>query len=49
MDYQAIIKSLVPLGYTVTRQTDSHIRITTELNGQHHITIPAHDLLKSGL
>ncbi|WP_349680607.1 type II toxin-antitoxin system HicA family toxin [Flavihumibacter sp. UBA7668] len=26
----------------------SHIRLTTEQNGQHHITIPHHDPLKIG-
>jgi predicted RNA binding protein YcfA (HicA-like mRNA interferase family) len=30
-------------GYEITRQTGSHIRLTTQENGQHHITIPAHD------
>ena len=36
------------LGYQVTRQTGSHIRLTTMRNGEHHITIPAHDPLKVG-
>ncbi len=44
----ALIKYLKPYGYIVTRQTGSHIRLTTELNGQHHITIPHHDPLKIG-
>ena len=39
-----LIKNLKPLGYIVTRQTGSHIRLSTEQNGQHHITIPQHDL-----
>ena len=30
-------------GYEVTRQTGSHLRLTTEVNGEHHITIPNHD------
>jgi predicted RNA binding protein YcfA (HicA-like mRNA interferase family) len=34
--------------YTPTRQTGSHIRLTTSLNGQHHLTIPNHDSLKLG-
>jgi len=45
---QDLIKYLKPYGYTVTRQTGSHIRITTEQKGQHHITIPNHDPLKIG-
>jgi predicted RNA binding protein YcfA (HicA-like mRNA interferase family) len=36
------------LGYQATRQTGSHIRLTTQRNGEHHITIPAHDALKVG-
>lgn len=43
-----LIKYLKPYGYVVTRQAGSHIRITTEQNGQHHITIPNHDPLKIG-
>ncbi len=43
-----LIKYLKPYGYEVTRQTGSHIRVTTEQNGQHHITIPHHDPLKIG-
>jgi predicted RNA binding protein YcfA (HicA-like mRNA interferase family) len=45
---QDLIKYLKPYGYIVTRQTGSHIRITTEQKGQHHITIPNHDPLKIG-
>lgn len=36
-------------GYEITRQTGSHIRLTSEIKGtQHHITIPAHSVLKIG-
>ena len=45
---QDLIKYLKPYGYIVTRQTGSHIRITTEQKGQHHITIPNHNPLKIG-
>ncbi len=48
LDYQEIIKILTPFGYTVTRQTGSHIRLTTVQNGEHHITIPAHRPVKIG-
>ncbi|MFM7485509.1 MAG: type II toxin-antitoxin system HicA family toxin [Cytophagales bacterium] len=41
-------KLLKKLGYTVTRQTGSHIRLTTEQNGQHHITIPNHRSIRIG-
>lgn len=36
-------------GYEVTRQTGSHIRLTSAANvREHHVTIPAHDPLKVG-
>jgi predicted RNA binding protein YcfA (HicA-like mRNA interferase family) len=43
-----LIKILAPLGYKASRQTGSHIRLTTLENGQHHITIPNHDPIKIG-
>ena len=36
-------------GYQVTRQTGSHIRLTTQQNGEHHISIPSHKELRIGL
>ncbi|UCH61508.1 MAG: type II toxin-antitoxin system HicA family toxin [Anaerolineales bacterium] len=32
----------------MTRQTGSHLRLTTQLNGEHHITIPQHKDLRLG-
>ena len=43
-----LIKSLRPLGYSVTRQTGSHIRLTTEEKGTHHVTIPNHNPIRIG-
>ena len=43
-----LVTALKQLGYTQTRQRGSHIRLTTKLNGQHHITIPNHQPLKPG-
>ncbi len=43
-----LIKSLKLYGYSITRQSGSHIRLSTEKNGQHHITIPNHDPIKIG-
>lgn len=43
-----LVKALKSLGYEVTRQTGSHIRLTTSENGTHHITIPDHDPLRLG-
>lgn len=35
-------------GYQVTRQTGSHMRLTTLQGGEHHITIPRHKPLRVG-
>lgn len=43
-----LIKALSRLDYQVTRQTGSHIRLTTQRNGKHSITVPAHDPIKIG-
>jgi predicted RNA binding protein YcfA (HicA-like mRNA interferase family) len=43
-----LITALSTLGYTVTRQSGSHIRLTTDVNGIHHVTIPDHRPLKVG-
>jgi len=43
-----LIKLLNSFGYQISRQTVSHIRITTEMNGLHHITIPNHNPLRIG-
>jgi predicted RNA binding protein YcfA (HicA-like mRNA interferase family) len=41
-------RRLARLGYQTTRQTGSHLRLTTDRNGQHHITIPRHAALRIG-
>jgi predicted RNA binding protein YcfA (HicA-like mRNA interferase family) len=43
-----LIKLLKTLGYEIPRQKGSPIRLTTILNGEHHLTIPNHDSLKIG-
>ena len=43
-----LAKSLRRLGYEIDRQSGSHIRLTTQQRGEHHVTIPAHDPLKIG-
>ena len=43
-----LIKRLARLGYAATRQTGSHIRLTSTAHGEHHITLPNHDPLKLG-
>ena len=43
-----LVKALKRLGYEVTRQTGSHIRLTLQVPKQHHLTIPNHDPIKVG-
>jgi predicted RNA binding protein YcfA (HicA-like mRNA interferase family) len=45
---QELARLLEKYGYQVTRQTGSHIRLTTQQRGEHHITIPAHKELRVG-
>jgi len=40
--------SLAAFGYAVTRQTGSHMRLTTQEHGEHHVTIPRHASLRVG-
>jgi predicted RNA binding protein YcfA (HicA-like mRNA interferase family) len=34
--------------YRITRQTGSHLRLSTQQKGEHHITIPNHKDLRIG-
>ena len=43
-----LVKGLVKVGYVVTRQKSSHIRLTTQRSGEHHVTVPDHDPLRVG-
>ncbi|MGO8787662.1 MAG: type II toxin-antitoxin system HicA family toxin [Terriglobia bacterium] len=43
-----LARMLRPCGYEVTRQTGSHLRLTTGQQGEHHVTIPNHSPLKVG-
>ena len=43
-----LARLLEKYGYQITRQSGSHIRLTTAVKGEHHITIPAHKYLKIG-
>ncbi|KAF0140032.1 MAG: hypothetical protein FD122_2793 [Stygiobacter sp.] len=46
---EQLIKALAVLGYQVTRQRGSHIRLTAVINSEeHHITIPNHTPIKIG-
>ena len=43
-----LAKALRRLGYGVTRQGDSHLRVTTREGGEHHEVIPNHSPIKIG-
>ena len=45
---RALASALAGLGYEISHQTGSHIRLTTCRGGEHHITIPAHDAIRVG-
>ena len=43
-----LIKALAIFGYAITRRKGSHIRLTTQQLGEHHVTIPDHNPLRIG-
>jgi len=46
---EQLARDLRRYGYEITRQTGSHLRLTSNVRGsQHHVTIPAHHELRVG-
>jgi len=43
-----LAQALRKLGYSITRQAGSHLRLTTYEHGEHHLTIPQHTSLRIG-
>ena len=43
-----LVKALEQMGYRMTRQTGSHARLSCEIAGPHHVTVPLHDPLRVG-
>lgn len=43
-----LARLLSRFGYESTRQTGSHLRLTTQRHGEHHLTIPNHASLRVG-
>lgn len=43
-----LVSALRVLGYEPVRQDGSHIRLTTIVNGTHHVSVPNHRPLKTG-
>ena len=46
---EELARLLKRYGYQITRQTGSHLRLTSKFKGsEHHVTIPAHKDLRIG-
>lgn len=43
-----LVKALRVLGYERIRQDGSHIRLTTQLDGEYHVTVPHHRAVRVG-
>ena len=43
-----LVKALAKYGYQITRQKGSHMRLTTQRRGEHHVTIPRHNPMRTG-
>lgn len=43
-----LVKALRVLGYIVDRQKDSHVRVTTQQDGENHEVVPHHHPIKAG-
>ena len=48
IDGPQLVKALRVLGYAVDRQKGSHIRVTTQQDGENHEVIPNHRPIKTG-
>jgi predicted RNA binding protein YcfA (HicA-like mRNA interferase family) len=48
VDGLQLVKALGVLGYVVDRQKGSHIRVTTQQDGENHEVVPNHHPIKTG-
>jgi predicted RNA binding protein YcfA (HicA-like mRNA interferase family) len=48
VDGPRLVKALKVLGDEPTRQSGSHIRVTTQRDGENHEVIPSHHPIKTG-
>jgi predicted RNA binding protein YcfA (HicA-like mRNA interferase family) len=48
-DGAELARALRWLGYEMQRQTGSHMRLTTQKGGEHHLSVPNHRPLKVGM
>ena len=45
---EELVKALGRIGYRPTYRGGSHVRLTTQVGGEHHITVPLHPSIKLG-
>ena len=45
---RVLIRALRRVGYETVRQEGSHVRLSTTVNGEHHLTVPDHNPIKVG-
>ena len=43
----SLLAALRRLGYDAGRQRGSHVRITTQVNGEHHEVVPLHNPIRA--
>lgn len=43
-----LARALRRYGYVVTRESGSHMRLTTQRGGEHHVTVPDHPQVSVG-
>lgn len=43
-----LVRALGRVGYRLSRQSGSHVRLTTEEPREHHVTVPRHPALRVG-
>ena len=43
----ALVAALRRIGYEKVRQRGSHVRVTTQVGGEHHEVIPLHDPVRA--
>ena len=48
IDGPRLVRALSVLGYEATRQKGSHVRVTTQRDGENHEVIPHHRPIKAG-
>ncbi len=48
VDGEKLVRALKRLKYRVARSTGSHFILTTDDEGEHHVTVPAHKPIQAG-